>query len=328
MRLIISLIIDSLLSPEPVTRDSINKLYTTYVCLGPVPRTCMKKIDVTSEQGYNNSVESYINEIDRQIAAFIAHGGRETFARTIDSNASHCMAIMDPSDTGRAYTSRIITRWVSYRLYEKAQEHSQHDCFMLFKHLSRIPTLRSSAGWFFKSYVHNWFLQGGTFQADQIPIVDNRIRRIKFKTIKSTSYSNNFFTTASHLADLVKGSSGRGIDSRVLQTYFLPYGRNYPSVDGLMFYNLKTLMVFQITIAERHEIKSVGVAELLKALPKAIENIYCVFVVPQERADHYSRAQLIPDKESIAPPREKLSFKQFRLVFSDESMQQVVGHGM
>jgi len=310
------------------SQESINKLFTTFICLGPVPRTCLDLINVTSNEAYNASLEPYLREVDREIEAFIAKGGRETIAHTVDHNASHHMAIICPTGTGYSYTAQIITRWIAYRFYEKAMEHSPHDCFLLFKHLSRQSSLRTAAGWFFEGYVHDWLRSGGTFEADQIPILEDHTSHFQFHTVKDKSSSPNYFTTPATLAEQVKGINGHGMDPEILQTYFLPFSCNYQSVDGLMFPDPTTLILFQITLARHHEIKAPGVVQLLQALPETIKNLYFVFIVSEERAEDYARAQRVPDQVSFGTRGQSLCLKQFRVVFGDESMQSVAVRGV
>ncbi|KAG0638815.1 hypothetical protein HOY80DRAFT_922315 [Tuber brumale] len=309
------------------TQDQINKLFTTFVCLGPVARTCLKCIMVTSDQEYNKSLEIYLSKMDREIGRFVDQGGRETIEHTVHVNASHRFAIMHPSKTGLSYTARIITRWIAYRLYEKSLQRSQHDCFLLFKHLCREPSLRSAAGWFFEGYVHDWFLRGGRFTADEIPIIDSPVPELQFIITKATDGIPRYFTTAGDLANQVKALSGRGISPLVVHKYFLPFSRNYPSVDGLLFNDKKTIILFQITVAREHKIKSVGVAELLKSLPKMIKNVFFVFVVPENRVEDYSKGQQVPDSGSITLQGSNLHVRQFRLVFGEDCMQQVAIQG-
>ncbi|KAG0640153.1 hypothetical protein HOY80DRAFT_33405 [Tuber brumale] len=130
---------------QPSTQDQINKLFTTFACLGPVPRTCLESIDVTSDELYNESLEIYLSQVDREIDAFIAYGGRETIEHTVHQDSLHGMAIMHTAKkTGLSYTVRITTRWMAYRVYEKALRSSQHDCFPLFQ--SVFPTVPGRVG--------------------------------------------------------------------------------------------------------------------------------------------------------------------------------------
>lgn len=70
-------------------------------------------------------------------------------------------------------------------------------------------------------------------------------------------------------------------------------------------------------------------AELLKALPKMIKNVYFIFVVTQDRKEQYSKVQHVPDSGAISPSRTRttLNVKQFRLVFKEECMREVASWG-
>ena len=68
---------------------------------------------------------------------------------------------------------------MAYRVYERVLKRSQQDCFELFKHLSRQPSLRSEAGSFFEGYVHDWFRSG-----DVDDINDNKKLLGIFSTVK------------------------------------------------------------------------------------------------------------------------------------------------
>jgi len=85
---------------------------------------------------------------------------------------------------------------------------------------------------------------------------------------------------------------GYSISPLVVQSYFLPFSKNYASVDSLFFYDRhSTIILFQITTACEHNIKSVvGVGKLLKwLLPKTIKNGFLVFVVPEDRVEDNSK---------------------------------------
>lgn len=305
----------------------INRLFTTFECLGPVPRTCFKEIGVSDDKSYSDDLESYLCEVDREIENFIIDGGRESIDQDLHEKASHKIAIMHPSKTGYSYQARLITRWIAFRVYEKALKHSQLESFNLFRNLSKQTNMRSAAGWFLEGYVHDWFLHGGEFSAEEIPIVGSMRTRFGFKAKRVEDGIPEYFTTPKSLLELVKNPKGRGINSAVLGQYFLPWSRNYPSVDGLLFFDMTTILFFQITLAERHNIKSPGVAELLKTLPKTIRNVYFIFVVPEDCAKHYVNAQDVPDSATISPGKVELEVKQFRLIFEEKSMQEVAARG-
>ena len=308
--------------------EETNKLVTTFTCLGPVARTCLETIDVENGSEYNRTLRTYLGKLDREIDKFVARGGHEPIRDQVDNETSHRIAIMRPTRDGLSYSNRIATRWVAYRVYERALEKSQQDCFNLYKHLSRQQSLRSSAGWFFEGYVHDWFRLGGTFEADQIPIISDNTPPFSFKTVKSQSGNPNYFTTAEDLAQTVRVAGGHGIAPSAIEQYFIPFSRTYESVDSLVFSNHSTLLLFQITIARQHGIKGHGIKQLIKALPETIKDIYIVFVVPEECLESYSKTQHLSNIENIRPNGTEPSIKQFRLAFTEEKMQAVAVYGL
>jgi len=310
-----------------VTNAEIERLYTTFSCLGPVGRICLQTINIRTEKHYNESLDIYEGQVSREIDAFITMGGRENLEGSVHETSSHKIILMEPLKDGRAYTPRLSTRWIAYRVYEKALQRSQQDCFVLYKHLSQQDNLRSAAGWFFERYAHDWFRQGGIFRADEIPITDQDPPSFQFEIKKSTARIPNYFTTPQDLAKNVRSKSGKAIKPEELKKYFLPYISNYGSIDGLVFSDPTTVVLFQITLAEKHEIKPHGVAELLRALPAKIRNVQIVFVIPQNRIANYAKRQRVPDSNALDLGRKKLEVRQFRLILRDEDMKAVSGQG-
>lgn len=74
--LLTSLTVNSLELEESLTQNQITKPLTTFVCSGPVARTCSKLIKVASDQSYNASLEIYLSQVDSKMDAFTAHGGQ------------------------------------------------------------------------------------------------------------------------------------------------------------------------------------------------------------------------------------------------------------
>ena len=109
----------------------------------------------------------------------------------------------------------------------------------------------------------------------------------------------------------------------MIRKYFIPFSRNYEAVDGLLFSEPGTLLLFQIIMAKKYKIKSCGIKQLLNVLLKAIKKVYIIFVVPEEREDKYVREQKILNMKDISPGRIQVGLKQFRLIFSDEKIQSV-----
>ena len=289
-------------------------------------RTCLKTIDISNDKEYSKSTKIYLRGVDEEIEGFIARGGRETIEHTIYHDSSHRIAIMQPTTSGLTYKARIITRWIALRVHEKALKRSQEDCFALYKHLSGQARLRSAAGSFFESYVHNWFGLGGAFTAIEIASANPNQPPFHFETMRSKSCTLDRFTDAKDLCLQVK-AIGSGLEPAIINKYFIPVSRTYEAIDALVFSDLNTIVLLQITIAKQHSIKGHGIKTLLKELPKTITRVHVVFVVPENCESEYSRAQNIPDAAAITPRGSCLSIKQFRLVFHDKEIQKVVVQG-
>ncbi|KAG0640763.1 hypothetical protein HOY80DRAFT_1021683 [Tuber brumale] len=188
------------------------------------------------------------------------------------------MAIMEPSRNRHYYSARIASRYIAYKVYEKTQMESQLRCFELYNQLACQGQLRSAAGWIFEAYAHDWLRNGGSFEADALPIEDHNTSPLEFTIFQSESL--NYFTDANNLATQVRVEGSRGIEPEVIGKYFLPYNANFESVDGLVFSALDTLILLQITMAKSHDIKLRGLQKLCQSLPDTIKNIQIVFVIP------------------------------------------------
>ncbi|RPB03463.1 hypothetical protein L873DRAFT_1860351 [Choiromyces venosus 120613-1] len=309
----------SLESSEPPTPCQISMLFTTFTCLGPIARTCLQSISLRDAKAYNRSLKMYLDKVDDEIDTFIVQGGFQTVDSSIHQHASHMIAIIDPSDDRLSCKAQITSRWIAHKVFEKAQIKSQLNCFELYKYLTHQDPLRSAAGWFFEGYTHDWFGKGGSFEADELLIKDNNTPPLKFKTNESKSL--NYFMDANNLATQVRVEGGQGVEQDAIGKYFLPYNANFESVDGLVFSDLDTLILLQITIAKSHDIKLCRVKKLCKSLPATIKNIHIVFIIPEDYISEYLSIQSVPEASDVKPRATDLTINQFRLVLTEEIMQ-------
>ena len=303
-------------------------LYTTFTCFGPVPRICLESIhaDLGSDE-YEADVETYLGQVDREIYSFVGQGGYKSLEGAMDQGSSHKILLMDPNRRATSFTARVITKYIAHRMVAVLEAKQQVNCYELFKSLSSQPTLRSSAGWFFEAYAHEWLGRGGEFEADELPFSHASAEPLTFRTRAPTVAGTGHFTTSKDLAERVRvGSGGQGIDERVHEIYFQPYAKTQESFDGLLFIDSHTLVLAQFTLAKTHEIKSRGVELLLKELPATINTVCIVFVVPDLRAENYSNAQKVPTAASITS-RRGVKVKQYRLVFPDRNIEAVALQG-
>ncbi|CUS10226.1 unnamed protein product [Tuber aestivum] len=309
------------------TPNEVVKLYTMFVCLGPVARTCLEIIATDSQSNYNDSLRVYLGQIDREIYHFISSGGLSIMDDSVNQESSHKISLMVPSADSRTCTTQITTRWIAHKIFEVAHQQSQRDCFQLYKYLSSQPQLRSAASWFFEGYAHDWLGHGGYFSADKLPILDKPSSILEFRIVGSQSAPLNYFTTPADLAKQVCGEGHHGIKVGVIGKYFLPRSCNNESLDGLAFSHSDTLILFQMTLAKSHSIKPAGVKDLLDLLPNTISNIQLVFVVPHERIGSYTSLQTVLSPDSVRPQGPPVTIEQFRLSFTEDMMKATVVNG-
>ncbi|CUS11669.1 unnamed protein product [Tuber aestivum] len=268
--------------------------------------------------------------MNEDIRAFIRSGGYSHLDDPVLDKASAKLSLLEPINDGRSYQLRIATRWNGFCIFQRSQQVSKLSFYCLYRNLSRQRPLRTSAGWIFEGYAHDWFRHGGNFVATEMgPGEDpETVTDLRFTINKSKSMLTNYFKDSTDLDNQVRASSGRGIEPSVIGKYFLPCGRNFESVDGLMFSGSDTLIVFQITIAATHDIKKHGIRTLLQMLPAAIKNLHIVFVIPRERIRNYAKAQKVPKAAELRELREsgagRLIIRQFRLVFCEAAMRALV----
>jgi len=146
---------------------------------------------------------------------------------------------------------------------------------------------------------------------------------LQFTINWSLAEEERYFANPEHLCKQVRKTHGYGVEERLIGEYFQPWGRTQESFDGLVLPNAETLLLLQITLALRHEIKTHGVKGILNALPGTIKRICIIFTVPEDRADNYTTPQTAPDPCDLGPKGTKCTIQQFRLVFNDRAVQSI-----
>ena len=167
------------------------------------------------------------------------------------------------------------------------------------------------------------------FTANKIPFTDDSqpACTFAFKTSKSKSMTPNYFTTLNNLTALVKVIHDYGLEPSAIEKYFIPFSCNYEVVDGFLFSDQQTLVLFQITVGKQHDVKPYGIKTLVKVLTRKIKKVNIIFIVPENHKSQYSRPQNILDSSVISPKGADLDIKQFCLVFCDQDMQSVIVQG-
>ncbi|CUS07218.1 unnamed protein product [Tuber aestivum] len=310
---------------KPPSASEAERLYSIFAGFGPIARTCLQAISVSSEAHFLPDTKAYLRAIQDDINKFIQDGGCDEMDDLKLQAASAKLTIMQPLDEGYSGRLEIATKWIGFCIFERAREASQLNFYRLYQNLSRQRPLRTAAGWIFEGYCHDWFRKGGKFIAREIVGKEGTIVDFQFELLETECLSDHYFTDAQDLDRRVRASSGRGIQSAVLGKYFLPCGRNFESIDGLTFFRSDTLLLFQITIATTHEIKAHGIRVLLQSLPRTIKIIVLVFVIPSDRAKDYLKVQKVPSASELMEGGGGLEIRQFSLIFYDSAMRAMMG---
>ncbi|PUU72371.1 hypothetical protein B9Z19DRAFT_1069820 [Tuber borchii] len=310
--------------PDP-SPEQIERLYTTFTCLGPVPRTCLEVIPTKNNSSYHDKLVKYLREVDQACRNLIRSTPCPAIEDLLDEESGHQIAIMEPVSKGFAYDTRIITRWIAHKIAEKGEKRQQHNGYLLYKSLCIQPSLQTAAGWFFERYAHDWLRRGGTFHAHEL---QNRNAPtgdiiLTFHTVASPEDRILYFSTTKDLAEQVAITGGSAIKPLAVGKYFLPYSRTQESFDGLLFHDVDTIILFQFTIAARHEVKAHGIKDLLGALPNTIKAIELIFVIPEHRTGNYIRPRTVPVPRAVGRRPENLSITQYKLVFRDRDIESV-----
>lgn len=91
----------------------------------------------------------------------------------------------------------------------------------------------------------------------------------QFETVGSKDF--NLFDNADNLDRQAYTTNDKRIDGAVIGKYFLRYVKSFQSLDSIVFPAEEAIIVFQITIAKRHEIKPSGLERICAVLPLNIK---------------------------------------------------------
>jgi len=232
---------------------------------------------------------------------------------------THKIIRIEPCLDNASYTPEIMTRWIACRILNYAGIGAKERGYKIFQSLCQQTMLRSSAGWFFEVYAHDWLRKGGKFDADRLSSKDSS-ETLLFDIECMRSREPLFYDTLSNVGTMLQNAVGKGVDPRHIGRYFQPRWPTQESFDSFLVMSTDTLILFQITMAMTHDIKVDGVRAILKALPKTIKNVFIVFTIPQICADKYKSPQRVPTNKELSGGKPKYTIKQFRLVFPNDAV--------
>jgi len=300
--------------------EEIQNLYSTFICLGPVARTCLTTVSAKlGTEEYDARFKAYVTKIDNQIQSVSAKFQFGSLSNAVGCFETHKIIRMEPCLKNTAYTTEIITRWIACRILSSADCGAKERGYKIFQSLCQHPTIRTSAGWFFEAYAHQWLRQGGRFEADMLSLKDS-YETLSFGINFASPGEPQYYKTSTDLAGQLKNSGGKGVEHRLIGTYFQPRCPTQESFDSLVVIDKDTLILFQITMAMTHEIKVDGVRAMVQALPQTLKKVFIVFVIPEDRVENYQRPQKAPTNNDLRIRRREYTIKQFRLVFPNDEL--------
>ena len=275
----------------------LKRLQFLYARYGGVPRLLFDTIFLSSEaQEWAAAVNMYDNEV-RMVLRDMAAESRPLSSLediTITQEVSFKAFFYVSTDVEEAcahnYAVRIATPYISGLLSLKvfATRKAQQRAF--YHRLMEVPSLRTAAGTIFERLVHQYFAKrkrnlclgkslDGTSQVGQVP--DGTI----FPVFKSEEFSS-----LSDLGATLHRKNSSQVKNDRENIYFRPLASNQTSIDSFLPAKYKSkdgkpvpiVIMFQITIASSHEIKTLGIDALRAILPCQARSghPHLVFVVP------------------------------------------------
>ncbi|PUU80388.1 hypothetical protein B9Z19DRAFT_975098 [Tuber borchii] len=308
---------------EPPTPIETQDLYTTFICLGPVARTCLVRLSPKlGIEEYDMELKARLTKIDRYIQKVLAKFQLGYLENAVGCFETHKIIRMEPCDKSTSYIPELMTRWIACRIHHYAELGAKMRGYNMFLALCDQPKTRTSAGWIFERYAHSWLRAGGRFRVDRVSL-DNSGGVLAFDINFANPEESPYYKTLNDLGDELKSADGRGIESTLIGTYFQPKCVTQESFDSLVLISNNILVLFQITMAKSHEIKVNGVCDILNALPKSIDTVFIIFVIPEDRVNNYRVPQKAPTSDHFRIGRKRYTIEQFRLVFSNKEIMKI-----
>jgi len=150
----------------------------------------------------------------------------------------------------------------------------------VYKHPPPHDYLITKAKWCFEQYAHDWFREKGIFKADERTVRHHEGTSFVFKIRWFPGHIVNYLP---HLAIWPKMFMAIVVLVSSLKIYKNTIFYIFCIMDRLVaLYSVtKIVILFEITLVGKHEIKLYRVVELFKALLASFESVLIVYVIPE-----------------------------------------------
>ena len=289
----------STLSPDAIRR--VNDVFDQF---GPIPRLCIDYLDLDSDSDSdpdsNVRIAQYINDVQKAIASLklskLEQLIEDSSSLAMDEH-SHKICLISREDRESVYSSAIvspITSTIKSRLANHFQTLEHREQIRLYKHFSKVPDSRATAGIFFEAAGQRCLQHGVTLYL--VPMVRLPPRKRDSQWHTSHVILRNATLERSRQQALEQGQSLVIPKDLQIQEYakdgplspitpnviYVPELTNQVALDHFIFMN-DLLYIFRFTIGKEHGIKP-GLIDFVDKYPElpTMDNWRFVFIVPPE----------------------------------------------
>lgn len=218
--------------------------------------------------GVARFVLEYANDPTQQdqLDKAIATSKLRSIADTIDAltqakDVSHKVVHFIPKDNFRSYTTSFASEYVADKIYAEITERNFNDVRDFLNGSMGLGDFGASRGRVFERYIHFRFERGGTFQTRNL-----RTGAVENLVIPASVIPKMYLNVAE-------------LQAVAPNVYARPRQSDAKSIDGVM----KPNWLFQITVAEKHDCREDGLAEVLDAMgltTDVLQDTHRVFTPP------------------------------------------------
>ncbi|KAF8576198.1 hypothetical protein K439DRAFT_1623009 [Ramaria rubella] len=268
---------------NPLSLDCLRRAFYYF---GPVVRLCLMASEDDDEfMDALHSMEQAILEV-------------ENFPRTIQdvqnqrasSHATHRIFLISANNTNQRVPvwSFVSDHALDLMLTNEFQS-DQRNINLMYKTMAAHSDTRTAAGIIFEKRAHLVLASGGVYTPTPLEEPGDPLQFRLLPTVGGLERYND-------IEDL-KTILNRDDSQAILDHYLVPQPRNFPVNDSLSISSAGQVILFQITMANRHPMLVAQLEKLLTCFPRAYRpsafkpwNI--VFVVPPEKVETFRRQQL------------------------------------
>jgi hypothetical protein len=269
--------------------------------IGGVPRF------VLNSQLSDNGEDEDLSDLEELIAGADTTSLHNLLKSTRNEQAMSSMLLhLVPKDINpRRCTVEFATGHVQRKLYDRFKTQVVQELELLVSAAELSPEANSLLGHFFESYAHERIAAGAVTACVQL-LADGEAPAVHRLTLARMGNGT---------VELFDGNQTKSPGAALQSNqYYRPKQRNFESIDALARVD-DQLLVFQITVSERHPVKVKGLQRVLEMdLARGCRSVHLVFVLPCYSPDLVGKQLYIgsrPGRALTNVPADIASIKQW-----------------